>query len=336
MKRKDFLRSAGILGAASVLPVSKVVTNTFVPSSDCGGACVLIPSETEGPFPLDLSANNFYFRKDIRETQSGVELRVKLKIIGSANCLPMSNVRVNIWHCTKEGLYSGYDNNQNRGQAGLTYLRGYQITDANGEVDFVTIFPGWYTGRIAHIHFKVTVSTSYSAVSQLTWDLDKKNAIYTANPSIYTKGIDPLAIKDDNIFSDGSTLQIASLEKNIDGSYSTTLEVTVNGTGVTGLGHIEKENAKQFTLGQNIPNPVMNSCVIPFSLVKKSKVAIELWNVEGKKLKEICNQNLPAGDHTVELDFEKLQLPRANYAYQIIVSNEDGTFIDSKLLTVAN
>ena len=168
MKRKDFLRSAGILGAASVLPVSKVVTNTFVPSSDCGGACVLIPSETEGPFPLDLSANNFYFRKDIRETQSGVELRVKLKIIGSANCLPMSNVRVNIWHCTKEGLYSGYDNNQNRGQAGLTYLRGYQITDANGEVEFVTIFPGWYTGRIAHIHFKVTVSTSYSAVSQLT------------------------------------------------------------------------------------------------------------------------------------------------------------------------
>ena len=38
---------------------------------------------------------------------------------------------------------------------GKKFLRGYQVTDASGRVDFVTIYPGWYPGRTAHIHFKI-------------------------------------------------------------------------------------------------------------------------------------------------------------------------------------
>ncbi|MEZ4687486.1 MAG: hypothetical protein R3B47_15900 [Bacteroidia bacterium] len=99
----------------------------------------------------------------------------------------MQSVRVNIWHCNKDGLYSGYDGNNNPGQAGLTYLRGYQMTDANGEVEFITILPGWYNGRICHIHFQVYVSSSYAAISQLTFPIADKNAIYQANSTLYTK-----------------------------------------------------------------------------------------------------------------------------------------------------
>ncbi|MBK7873762.1 MAG: hypothetical protein IPJ74_25445 [Saprospiraceae bacterium] len=91
-------------------------------------------------FPLDLTANTAFFRQDVRESKTGVQLNLKMKIIGASNCEPMRNVRVNIWHCDKDGLYSGYSQSNNAGQAGLTYLRGYQMTDANGEVNFITIF----------------------------------------------------------------------------------------------------------------------------------------------------------------------------------------------------
>ena len=37
----------------------------------------------------------------------------------------------------------------------LTFLRGVQITGADGAVTYETIFPGFYHGRINHIHFKV-------------------------------------------------------------------------------------------------------------------------------------------------------------------------------------
>lgn len=80
---------------------------------------------------------------------------------------------MNIWHCDKDGLYSGYSQNNNQGQAGLTYLRGYQMTDASGNVEFVTIFPGcrW---RICHIHFQVYVSSVYAAISQSAFPLAEK------------------------------------------------------------------------------------------------------------------------------------------------------------------
>ena len=71
-----------------------------------------------------------------------------------------------IWHCDAWGYYSGYTTANPGGSAPAesedgstandgTYLRGYQIANANGVVKFETIFPGWYTPRTCHIHLKV-------------------------------------------------------------------------------------------------------------------------------------------------------------------------------------
>ena len=35
------------------------------------------------------------------------------------------------------------------------FLRGYQVTDSNGQVKFRTIIPGWYNGRCLHMHIEV-------------------------------------------------------------------------------------------------------------------------------------------------------------------------------------
>jgi protocatechuate 3,4-dioxygenase beta subunit len=331
MKRKDFLKGVGLLGVGSLLPTGKAQNTTSLQSEN---ACTLIPSETAGPFPLDLTANTTFFRQDIRETQTGVRLNLKLKIIGTDNCLPMQNVRVNVWQCSKDGLYSGYSQSNNAGQAGLTYLRGYQLTNANGEVEFITIFPGWYTGRICHIHFQVYVSSSYSAVSQLTFDVTTKNALYAANPTLYTKGADPLSIAQDNIFSDGVAYQLATLTPNATtGGYDSYLEVTVRGTGTTGLGHLEKENAKQFTLGQNFPNPYQDWTRIPLKLQYNSAVLLELWDVSGRKVTTVVNDELPAGDHQIEVNTRFLNIPTGNYVYQLQVKNSNGVYNDHKMMT---
>lgn len=39
----------------------------------------------------------------------------------------------------------------------LVFLRGVQVTDAQGIVEFKTIYPGHYPGRVNHIHMKVHV-----------------------------------------------------------------------------------------------------------------------------------------------------------------------------------
>lgn len=335
MNKRDFLKLSGLAGVAAITPtnvfsnVKKETENTLDPTT----VCTLIPSETAGPFPLDLTENSFYFRQDIRETQTGVPLKLKLKINGIGNCGVMQNVRVNIWHCSRVGLYSGYSNGMNAGQAGLTYLRGYQYTDVNGEVEFLTAFPGWYNGRICHIHFQVYVSSAYSAVSQLSFDIATKNALYAANPTLYPNGADPLSFSGDNIFSNGYALQLATLTPNATiGGYESYLEVGVQGNGTLGVGHYESENAKQFTLGQNYPNPYSEETTIPLTLKNNSDVDIELWDLNGRNLGSIFNGSLAAGEHKIAFNANS-QFPTGNYIYQLTLKNEYGVYKDSKMMT---
>ena len=336
MNKREFLKTSGLLSLASVLPMGKTWAATQSLKKPSGTGCVLIPIETSGPYPLDLTANSTFFRQNITENKTGAPLNLRLKIIGDSNCLPIPNLRVNIWHCDKDGLYSGYDVQGNAGQAGLTYLRGFQFTDANGECSFTTIFPGWYTGRTCHIHFQVYVSSAYAAVSQLTFDPTLKNAVYAANPTLYTKGADPMTPATDGIFSDGYSYQLATLTpSSASGGYDAYLEVTIQGTGVTtGFeGHLEKQNARYFRLGQNFPNPYTDVSAIPFSLTEAAEVSLDLYDLQGRKVYTASSKKFSPGDYQWILNMREAGVVPGNFVYQIEVRNSFGIFRDSKMMT---
>ncbi|WP_328426231.1 intradiol ring-cleavage dioxygenase [Streptomyces sp. NBC_00443] len=133
-------------------------------ASESAGTCMtLMSSVTEGPYYLD----NALVRKDITEGKSGVPLTLRLTVVDATDgCTPVKGAAVEIWHCDAWGYYSGYTTANPGGSAPAesedgstandnTYLRGYQIANANGVVKFETIFPGWYTPRTCHIHLKV-------------------------------------------------------------------------------------------------------------------------------------------------------------------------------------
>lgn len=332
MNKREFLKTSGLLGAASLLPTGRLFGTPL--EAGAAGACVLIPSETAGPFPLDLTANTFYFRQDIREDRTGVPLRVKLRTIGLQNCEPMQNLRVNIWLCDADGVYSGYPGQQGGlNTTGQTFLRGYQITDANGDVEFLSIFPGWYNGRVCHIHFQVYVNSSYSAISQLTFPITEKQAIYTANPTLYPNGTDPLTPAQDGIFSDGYQYQLSTLTYNASTQeYECYLEVAVQGSGVpTGLQ--ELRNAQQFELGQNRPNPFTDHTAVPITLAQPSDLVIDLYDLQGRRMASVQHKGLVAGEHVITLDMRELGIPTANYVYQVQVTNAQGVFRTNKMMT---
>ncbi|WP_326666921.1 intradiol ring-cleavage dioxygenase [Streptomyces canus] len=137
---------------------------TATASATSTGACMtLMSSVTEGPYYLD----GALVRKDITEGKSGVPLTLRLTVVDATDgCTPVKGAAVEIWHCDAWGYYSGYTTANPGGSAPAesedgstandnTYLRGYQIANANGVVKFETIFPGWYTPRTCHIHVKV-------------------------------------------------------------------------------------------------------------------------------------------------------------------------------------
>lgn len=70
---------------------------------------------------------------------------------------------------TSDGSYSSGDVEATTTDDG-TYLRGAQVTNADGIVFFDTIYPGWYRGRTVHIHLKVHIDRSTVLTTQLYFD----------------------------------------------------------------------------------------------------------------------------------------------------------------------
>ena len=230
--------STGTSGSAVTLPVA--------------GACPVMPEETGGPYPADgtnthggsiinVLKQSGVVRSDIRASfngatgvAEGVPLSIKLQLLNaSGSCASLAGYAVYVWHCDRDGLYSLYSS----GVTAQNYLRGVQETDSAGNLVFTTIFPGCYAGRMPHVHVEVYPSLDKAAsganrlkTSQFTFPMATLNEAYTA--SGYTASVRNLAqisYATDNVFSDGSSLQMATVTGNATQGYVVTLSIAVNG-----------------------------------------------------------------------------------------------------------
>jgi protocatechuate 3,4-dioxygenase beta subunit len=212
--------------------------------------CAAIPEETAGPYPGDGSntangsianalALSGIVRSDIRTSiagasgvAGGVPLTVQLTLVNTdAGCADLSGYAIYLWHCDREGRYSMYSS----GVTAENYLRGVQETDANGLVSFTTIFPGCYSGRMPHIHFEVyrslataTASTSKIKTSQMAFPVATCQTIYaTTGYSASIANLAQISFATDNVFSDGTGLQLAALSGDTTNGYVASLEVGI-------------------------------------------------------------------------------------------------------------
>lgn len=127
--------------------------------------CAIIPEVTEGPYYFDPDLE----RTDITEARPGIPLRIRLQVVDAA-CAAIEGARVDIWHCDATGVYSGYAGQGDDGSVdttGETFMRGTQFADADGLVEFETVYPSWYRGRTTHIHFKVFIAENVILTGQI-------------------------------------------------------------------------------------------------------------------------------------------------------------------------
>jgi protocatechuate 3,4-dioxygenase beta subunit len=138
------------------------------------------------------------------------------------NCSVLSGAAIYIWHCTRDGNYSLYSN----GIQAENYLRGVQVTDANGQVTFTTIYPGCYSGRYPHIHFEVyrslalaTSNQNQSLTSQFAMPRDISAALYAGSTgySASVNNLNAVTVTSDNVFGDNTTAQIAMMTPTLSG-----------------------------------------------------------------------------------------------------------------------
>jgi protocatechuate 3,4-dioxygenase beta subunit len=114
-------------------------------------------------------------REDISDGEPGLPVRLSFLVVRGDGCTPIAGATVDIWHAAPRGVYSSFPATTicNPGEEALeseSFCRGVQTTDANGRVDFSTVFPGWYGGRAIHIHFTVRIDGNHYVTSQLFFE----------------------------------------------------------------------------------------------------------------------------------------------------------------------
>jgi protocatechuate 3,4-dioxygenase beta subunit len=168
---------------------------------------------TEGPYYLTGEPE----RRDVTEGKAGTPLRLQLTVADATRCLPISGAVVEIWHSDAQGVYSGFG----EGAGNRTFLRGSQVTDANGVATFDTIYPGWYQGRATHIHMKARQSKGASQVhtGQMFFDEAVNDAVY--GNSAYARNGRRTRNAQDGIFRGGGEQSMVELTTSGDGYVGT-------------------------------------------------------------------------------------------------------------------
>lgn len=163
-------------------------------------ACALLCETTEGPCTADTLE-----RQDVSEGLGGLPVRLALKIVTADTCEPVADAFVEIWHTQRTGVYSGQTPSgmmcygDDPDAVNYLYFRGSQTTDAQGRVDFDTCYPGWYSGRTVHIHFRVIVGGTEHLTSQLFFDDALSQEIFASHPEYAEFGQPDTTNATDNI-----------------------------------------------------------------------------------------------------------------------------------------
>ncbi|MFL6204549.1 MAG: hypothetical protein ACJ739_04290 [Acidimicrobiales bacterium] len=175
----------------------------------CTTTCQLFAEQDEGPY----RRGDQPWRRDVVEDREGAPLGLGLRL-GAPGGEAAAGAEVEIWHCDADGRYSGYPPNDptlavspspQRAQYldDQTFLRGRQTCDADGVVEFRTIYPGWYPGRAVHIHLMVH-TPSGSFVSQLYFPEDLTAQVFRDDP-YRAHGLPDTSHASDGIFATGGT-----------------------------------------------------------------------------------------------------------------------------------
>jgi protocatechuate 3,4-dioxygenase beta subunit len=249
LNRRDVLKLLGFSSAAflagCVPGVSHILTDTPPPASILEAtdmplstatvvssipACVVRPELTEGPYFVDERINRSDIRSDPSDgsVKKGLPLLLTFRVSQINNsCAPLEGAVVDVWHCDALGVYSDATD-PSFNTVGQKFLRGYQVTDANGIAQFITIYPGWYQGRTVHIHFKIRTDAAgggtYDFTSQLFFDDAVSDSVFTQEPYASKPGTRSPRNDGDGIFQQSGSQLLLELDQTADG-YAATFDI---------------------------------------------------------------------------------------------------------------
>lgn len=236
LSRRRALRLLGLGAGATALGAGGVLAQRGGGAGQASAAsglpgCVVRPAMTEGPYFVESEPRRSDIRRDTTtgKLSAGVPLTLNFEVsrVAVGGCTPRGQVLIDVWHCDAQGVYSDVQGNTG------DFLRGSQVTDAQGRAKFTTIYPGWYRGRAVHIHFKLRpLNASGKATGEFTSQLffpeSVNSAVFARAPysAHGTKADTPNA--QDGIYRNGGSQLLLNVKGDPVKGYTATFDIGLN------------------------------------------------------------------------------------------------------------
>ena len=281
-KKKKKVKNGNIFSRRKFLHLSSLAAfvSTFLPNIslgklfNTGKICETTTVDIQGPFYLSGAPNTTILAA---LNEPGERLFITGTVYSSDCITPIENAVVDVWHADDAG---DYDNSNSYN------LRGIMNTDINGNYGFESILPGQYDigggqFRPRHIHIKASAQDHTSLTTQLYFEGDPFNAT------------DPWA-------SDPAAAnRIIPLTQDINNEWHGVFDIILDST--VGVDKVKAYSEMGYLL-QNHPNPFSESTLIRYGVFGKSKVNLNIFDINGRLIKKLIQQTMPPGRYTADWD----------------------------------
>jgi protocatechuate 3,4-dioxygenase beta subunit len=345
--RRQALGAAGTAGAAllasrgALSALGGLVGATPAEAATTTAAVAVTPTMTEGPYWIDEMLRRFDVRNNTATSaasagavQAGVPLTLRVNVLDAANGGAVNGAHVDIWHANAYGLYSD-EGGQPGGTttSGQNFLRGYQITGVDagalaspldGQVNFKTIWPGWYQGRAIHIHVRVrtydgsSVATNYTTQIFFS-DADNDTVLSGAAPyNTRSPKTDPTTDETDNVLtSSAHATNVVPVTGNVTDGFAATFTIGLTGvasnvdTAALTASLVSARVTKERVLVASVETS--GTATVHASLVREGKTlarATGHLTAGTHSLRLALGKTVAAGPATLELVFTGANLTR--------------------------
>jgi protocatechuate 3,4-dioxygenase beta subunit len=347
--RRQALGAAGTAGAAllasrgALSALGGLVAATPAAAATAGTVAVT-PTMTEGPYWIDELLRRFDVRTSTGSstTQPGVPLALKINVLEAASGGAINNAHVDIWHANAYGLYSD-EGGQPGGTStqGQNFLRGYQVTGVDagalaapvdGQVNFATIWPGWYQGRAIHIHVRVrtydgsAVATNYTTQIFFS-DADNATVLNGAAPySSRSPKTDPTTDETDSILGGAKSTNVVPVTGSVADGFAATFTIGLSGvaSNVT--------DTEKLTASITSARVTKDRTVVVSVRTNGTATAHATLTREGKTLAKGTGQ-LTAGTHSLRFAVGK-KVPAGAATLKLVLASNGDTVTRTRNLTV--
>jgi protocatechuate 3,4-dioxygenase beta subunit len=251
--------AALILGTGFSSSLARQSQATSTPAGTALPSCVVRPEMTEGPYFVDEQLNRIDVRIDPTDgnIKDGVPLWVVFNVssVGDGTCTPIAGAQIDVWSCDAVGVYSGVSD-AGFETVGQKWLRGYQVTDDTGAAQFISVFPGWYSGRTTHFHFKIrtdpSAETSYEFTSQLFFPEELIDTVYAQAPYSTKSGTRDTTNATDMHYANGGDQLLMELTEVSTGDMTSVVQSAAASVTATPQAEVPQGYKIVFTIGLDL------------------------------------------------------------------------------------